>query len=276
MTEIRFAVDAEPARVVNELAGLNRVVDGAEVELRLAQSSRERSGALVALAAWFAERVAAGRSTRVEAGPAAAVPAHMLKQLEEGANIGMSAVGSPAHEFLRIRDARTAHILADRVVMAIETRNPDFSSSVLRMARFVFEELGVNIVDHSQSTETGFGALTYDDKSKRLELAFADRGVGFYQSLQRNSELAGRVADDGDALQLAVTQGISGSGKARSNMGVGLHQLVQFSDLLGGELWIVSGSAALHRRSAANVRTNSIHTAGPWRGTWIALDAPVP
>ncbi|MBI5432799.1 MAG: hypothetical protein HZA52_08220 [Planctomycetes bacterium] len=197
----------------------------------------------------------------------------MLRLLGEGAGLGMTAVGPNAQELLRIRDRRSTRMLADRVVTAIETRVPDFSPSVLRMARFVFEELGANIVDHSGRSETGFGTLTYDVSSRRLELAFADRGIGFLQSLQRNPELQGRVADDAEALQLALTPRITGTATARTNMGIGLKTLLEFSDLLAAELWIVSGSAALHRRTAAGVRTSLYRAVGPWRGTWIALEA---
>lgn len=273
MVELRFSTDIDAARVVERLGELDGAANESEVSLHLAQSSSERAAALVALASWFAERIAAGRATRVEASREAVVPARMLRLLGEGASLGMTAVGPNAHEFLRIRDLRSARLLSERVVTAIETRVPSFSPSVLRMARFVFEELGANIVQHSGRSDTGFGTLTYDESSRRLELAFADRGVGFLQSLQRNPELEGRIADDSEALQLALTPRITGTGEGRKNMGIGLKQLVEFSDLLDGELWIVSGSAALHRRTLAGVRSNTLRSIPTWRGTWIALEA---
>ena len=139
------------------------------------------------------------------------------------------------------------------------------------MARFVFEELGVNIVQHSQSSETGFGVL--QSFPKTLEIAFADRGIGFLASLQKNPELAGRVEEEGEALQLALGKGLTGTSAPRRNMGMGLGLLQDFSDRLGGELWIASGSATLRRRTLAGVRTTTVHSNSPWRGSWICLDA---
>jgi len=61
----------------------------------------------------------------------------------------------------------------------------------------------------------------------------------------------------------------------RANMGVGLKALVDFSDLLSGDLWIVSGSAMIRRVTLAGQRTSVISAIPPWEGSWIVLDAAV-
>jgi anti-sigma regulatory factor (Ser/Thr protein kinase) len=141
------------------------------------------------------------------------------------------------------------------------------------MARFLFEELGVNIVQHSEAPETGFGLLQSFPHLGTLELAFADRGIGFLASLQKNPELAGRIEDEGEALQLALGKGLTGTSAPRRKMGMGLGLLQDFSDRLGGELWIAFGSALLRRRTVAGVRSTTVHANGAWPGSWICLEA---
>jgi hypothetical protein len=185
------------------------------------------------------------------------------------------ATANPMAQLEPIVDRKTARRLADDAANAMEALAPPPSPSIVRMARFVFEELGVNIVDHSDRPDTGYGCAVVQPSARRLELAFADAGIGFRASLQRNAELEGRIADDGEALQLAVTPHISGTSAPRRNMGWGLKQLLEFSDLLGGDLWIASGSAMLVRRTTAGQRANLIRSIPPWQGSWIALTGPV-
>ena len=173
-----------------------------------------------------------------------------------------------------ITSLHRARELADATANALESVDPPLPPSVVRLARFVYEELGANVVDHSGRVETGFG-IVEPQESGRLQLAFAGCGVGFRESVGRNAELAARIADDAEALQLAVASEVSGTGTGRTNMGIGLAQLVRFSDLLDAELWIASGSAVLQRRSVTEGRrVNTIHAIHPWPGAWICLAAP--
>jgi hypothetical protein len=105
-------------------------------------------------------------------------------------------------------------------------------------------------------------------------MAFCDAGIGFLASLTRHEEFAGRIEGDADAVQLAVEKGLSSVG-GRSNMGMGLGLLMDLSDRLGADLWIVSGTAMWQRRSAAREHRVSIVRAVPcYRGAWICFDAP--
>lgn len=172
-----------------------------------------------------------------------------------------------------IVDARTARELAEASAERLEREHAELAPSVVRMARFVFEELGVNVVQHSGRSSTGFGSLRVHDG--RLEIAFADRGVGFLASLQRNPELEGRIADEGEALQLALGKGLTGTSGARRNMGLGLGLLQDFADRLEGDLHLASDGALLRRRTLAGVRTTTVQPCPAWRGSWICLDAPL-
>jgi hypothetical protein len=166
-----------------------------------------------------------------------------------------------------------ARELAEASADCLQAQIEGLSTSPLRMARFVFEELGVNIVQHSQAPETGFGVL--QSFSKGLEISFADRGIGFLASLQKNPELAGRLEDEAEALQLALGKGLTGTAAPRRKAGMGLSLLQDFSDRLDGDLWIGSGNCTLRRRTVAGARTTTVHSNAPWRGSWICLDAPL-
>jgi len=175
----------------------------------------------------------------------------------------------------RIVDEATAKSVADETAEVLRAQFPGLPSSVLRGAHFVLEELGVNIVQHSQAPETGFGLAQAYPTERRLQIAFADAGVGFLASLRRNPELTGRVEDEGEAIQLALKEGVSFSG-SEANLGIGLGFLRSFADLLGGDLWIASGGALLHRRTISGQRATTVRPISPWHGAWVCLDAPLP
>jgi hypothetical protein len=174
-----------------------------------------------------------------------------------------------------VPDLKAARLMADAVSDAMSKVEPSPSPSVVRMARFVFEELGANVVQHSGRPATGYGCAVIDPEHRRLQLAFADAGIGFRASLQRNPELEGRIVDDAEALQLAVSPRITGTSTPRTNMGIGLKMLTDFSDLIDGELWIVSGSALLQRRTVAGQRTFLTSSVPAWQGSWLNLSGPV-
>jgi hypothetical protein len=168
---------------------------------------------------------------------------------------------------------RMARHAAEFVGDALAARTPPVASSLVRMTRFVFEELGVNVVQHSGKPSTGVGWADLDESSTRFELAFADCGVGFRASLQQNPELSGRIADDAEALQLALTARVSSSTSTRKKKGWGLESHVDLSDLLDGDLHVASGSALLTRRTLAQQRTHVVREIPPWDGAWICLQA---
>ncbi len=177
----------------------------------------------------------------------------------------------------RMVDLRAAREVAEATSDCIEQQLPDVGPSPLRMARFVFEELGANVVQHSGAPRTGFGMAQAYPQDRQLEIAFADAGIGFRASLQRNPELEGRIEEDGEALQLAIGRAVSGRQPGRTNMGLGLSLLVDFADLLGGELRLASGEALLHRKTTVGIeRASLIRSTAGWSGSWICLVASLP
>jgi hypothetical protein len=239
---------------------------------------------IVLLASGISARKAAGKKTQLSPEDPQGDALRYLQGIDFFDALGVTLAESftrqpPDSRFVPIRridDPRAARAAADATGDLLEKQLPTASPSVLRSARFVFEELGVNIVQHSGAPQTGFGiAQAYPEKG-RFQIAFADSGVGFRSSLARNAELQGRVADDAIAIQLAVEQGLSGiGGSQRSNMGIGLSLLRELSDLVHGNLWIASGTALWHRHTVAGRRVSSIQSIDPWDGAWVCLDAPV-
>jgi len=129
----------------------------------------------------------------------------------------------------------------------------------------------------SVSVSTGFGQAQVFPKNNQLEIAFCDAGVGIRQSLQRNFEYAGRLDDDGAALEAAVRQGVTctpsgGEVDGHYNSGIGLYQFVNLADTLGGEARLYSGSACLIRKGGETKTRPSPH----WDGVLAVLRVPTP
>ncbi len=273
MAEFRIEGLTDPSAAPAWFAQWSSLADEPELTF-VFPKQRLRASVMVLLGAIAADRRSRGRKNRIS-GEVADNPVARLLLLVESDELKFEGA-KRAFETLRpIVDQRTARQLSEAVADALTELRPPVSPSVVRMARSVFEELGANVVDHSGRPETGYGFVQVDPARHRLELAFADCGVGFRASLQRNPELQGRVADDAEAVQIAMSPRITGTQSPRTNMGIGLKLLADFSDVLGGDLWIASGSAMLHRKTTAGQRTNVIRSIPPWRGTWISLDAPV-
>jgi anti-sigma regulatory factor (Ser/Thr protein kinase) len=255
-----------------------------ELEIVLPAGCFVRPGGVALLASGVAWRNSKGLHSRITPEHGSEDSLAYLQRIDFFTSLGVGGMDasprvSTGGRFVELRsivDLPSARALAEKTASFLETQLPGISPSPLRAARFALEELGANIVQHSESPETGFGLAQAFPARNAIELAFADRGIGFLRSLQKNAELAGRLEDDGEALQLALEEGVTSNPHGRRNMGVGLAQLRTFSDLLDGELWIASGSALLRRRTVvANKRATTVHRIDAWQGSWICLEAPV-
>jgi hypothetical protein len=274
MVEFRVEATLEPGSAPAAFQMWSRVA--AERDLTFVLPDQPlHPAALVLIGAMAAARRHRGLASGAAGGLAANHLASIVIQANVPASVEDRDRGGTFELIQPIIDLRTARTMADRTADAMAVVEPAPSPSIVRMARFVFEELGANIVQHSGFPESGYGFAIVDPAQRRLEFAFADAGVGFRASLQRNPELEGRVADDAEAMQLALTPRLTGAASQRTNMGFGLKALTDFSDLLGGDLGLASGSAMLVRRSTAGQRTNVLRSVPPWQGSWIALQAPV-
>lgn len=275
MSEVRYPEDFSPESAPKWFEAWGRVRNEPDLTI-LAPTKRGRVVPAVLMASCVASRRELGWDTQFKFESEFTMPDIALSMAgEAGVVMAFGKEGSARSVLGSLQNLSLARMSATKVVESLEARSSAVAPSVVRMLRFVFEELGANIVQHSQASRTGFGWADVDDNASRLELAFADCGIGFRASLQKNPDLLGRVSDDAEALQLALTAGVSGTGPSHSNMGWGLKALIDFSDLLGGDLFLASGSAMLVRKTLVGQRTNRLRSIPHWQGSWICLDAPL-
>jgi anti-sigma regulatory factor (Ser/Thr protein kinase) len=104
-----------------------------------------------------------------------------------------------------------------------------------------FGEMRSNIYEHSGAPATGLAA--YRVTAGRFEFVVSDGGIGILASLAGCPDYAG-LKDHGDALRLALTEGVSRYGKA-ANRGMGFRPLFTGLANLNGELRFRSGNQAL-------------------------------
>lgn len=234
------------------------------------------------LASCIAERRAAGRKSAGRFGASDSAARRYLQRIDFFRELGIAApedferraADGRFAELRGIRDLRTAREQADRLRSCIEAQFPEMSPSVSRQAAFVLEELCANVVQHSNAPQTGFALAEAFPAMRSLELAVSDAGVGFLASLQRNPDLAGRVRDSSDALQLALHPRVSREGPG--NLGIGLSELRNFVVRLGGTLEIVSGDAHLVLDVLHEQPVTRVKLVAPWQGAIVSVRVPVP
>jgi hypothetical protein len=123
---------------------------------------------LTAVSAWLGSvaSVRAAPSLDVDCGarpdPGTAVLVASQKAARDRAGLRTTVNGDGAttlQELLPIVTLRHARRTADALGDVLERELPAAAPSVLRAARFVIEELGANIVQHSGVADTGFGTV---------------------------------------------------------------------------------------------------------------------
>ena len=247
--------------------------------LLVRSGTRLEPAGIVLLAAEIARRTEEGHSTALEFEPGSEPALRELADLRFFQELGLTEPTSPATPQRcvpqqRITDLRIARALADRTRDLLEREQPDLPPSPVRAAQFVFEELGANIVQHCLRTSTGFGLARADRERGRLQVAFADAGIGYWRSLASNPEFETRIESHAAAIRLALHRRVTRGG--RGNMGLGLHLFAELAERLRGDIWIASGDALLERSFAdpAGPLEPSLPIDG-WGGAWICLDVPL-
>lgn len=104
-----------------------------------------------------------------------------------------------------------------------------------------FEEIHGNVYDHSGAASTGL--VAYRATARRFEFVVSDGGRGVLESLRSCPDYAG-LSDHGEALRLALQDGVSRYGKNTSH-GKGFRPLFQGLANLNGDLRFRSGDQAL-------------------------------
>lgn len=112
----------------------------------------------------------------------------------------------------------------------------------------VFAELALNATQHAESPIGAFGLIQFYDfaDGKRFVCVVADGGIGIRRALERNPELRERAVYDWTAIELALQEGVTGTGvKTR---GIGLFGVAEEMQKPGRQLTIHSGIGVLHIR----------------------------
>jgi anti-sigma regulatory factor (Ser/Thr protein kinase) len=115
----------------------------------------------------------------------------------------------------------------------------------------IFAELALNAVQHADSQIGAFGLIQFYQfgQQQRFVCTVADGGMGIRRSLERNPELQDRVPYDWTAIELAVQERISGTGKP--TRGIGLFGVAEDMRKPGRHLIIHSGIGMLEIRGTA-------------------------
>ena len=116
------------------------------------------------------------------------------------------------------------------------------SANLYPVVSEVFAELALNAAQHADSEIGGLGFIQFYDSQSgdtRFICVVADGGIGIRRHLERNPALADKVAYDWDAIELAIEEGVSGTGlKTR---GIGLYGVADELRKPGRRLVIHSG-----------------------------------
>lgn len=145
--------------------------------------------------------------------------------------------------FFRTSDSESDRLGFYRFCMAAQKAAVEVGFSKLVAGQLVAAvgEMVDNIYLHSTLPESGL--VAFKARPGYFEFAVLDRGVGILRSLQQSSDYA-QLADHGDALQTALTDGCSRFG-AESNHGHGFRPLFIGLSNLNGALRFRSGDHAL-------------------------------
>jgi hypothetical protein len=136
----------------------------------------------------------------------------------------------------------------------------------------VFAELGMNAVQHSQSEIGAVGLIQFyqSDSGERFVCAVADGGIGIRRALESNEALRSRAAYDWTSIELALEEGISGTGSNRR--GIGLFGVAEDMAKPGRQLIIHSGIGLLG--TVGGVGPGATRSAIRFPGTLVSASIP--
>lgn len=145
------------------------------------------------------------------------------------------------------------------------TELPAMSSALLKKLSESLFEIFSNAVIHS-STEMGiFSCGQFFPKRDRLNFSVADLGIGIRRNV---TETTGLTLDAAQAIEWATT-GRNTTRRGAIPGGLGLKLLVQFVDLNGGSLQIVSDAGYWRRE---NGKSCIVQLTRPFPGTVVSVE----
>ena len=150
--------------------------------------------------------------------------------------------------------------------------------------KYVISELVRNVLEHSQCRFGAFVCAQYFNKSNRISIGVADRGIGIMKAINKSYN----VKTDKDAIELALRPGITGTttriGGTAYNAGAGLFFTKSIAKVSRDFFLMYSGNSffKLHKTSATKKvqlfadpkddKSNFKSGLPYWKGTAVGID----
>ena len=187
----------------------------------------------------------------------------------------------PAGKYIPITQIKDSDGLSNFIKDMVPLLHLDQDKSEL--ISYVMSELGRNVLEHAKTPTGAFFAAEYSKDLNKIRIGIADRGIGLRASLEQSHI----VKDDLQAIQLALTPGITGAtsreGGTEQNAGAGLFFIKSISSANRNFMVIYSGDSLyklLKRRGTDLVLhpnpfdDNHTKESGLpfWQGTVVGID----
>lgn len=133
-----------------------------------------------------------------------------------------------------------------------------------------FQEIFNNIYNHSKSKDCSYVIGQYFPKINKLSFAVCDLGIGIPTSINNyNNDHGKPFFEDEDAIEKSLILGFTVQSTPR-NRGVGLSQILEFTESSNGELRITSNHGIITK--LANIEIDKDRLKTPFPGTLIRVD----
>lgn len=154
---------------------------------------------------------------------------------------GSEPESEPAGKYIPITQIRDSDGLSNFIKDMVPLLHLDQDKSEL--ISYVMSELGRNVLEHAKTPAGAFFAAEYSKDQNTIRIGIADCGIGLRASLRQSHN----VANDMEAIQLALTPGITGAtsreGGTEQNAGAGLFFIKSISSANNNFMVIYSGDS---------------------------------
>jgi anti-sigma regulatory factor (Ser/Thr protein kinase) len=133
-------------------------------------------------------------------------------------------------------------------------------------------ELAENVYFHADCPQGGFAAAQHLRKSREVELAIVDLGIGIRRSLLKNADYAAAARNDLDAIEAAMTVTITATPERNSGYGLAFTNLLM--GLNDGRMMIRSGAGHVQRGAKVFGKLESYELPGTLVAMRLRTDRP--
>ena len=169
---------------------------------------------------------------------------------------------------IRYQDGEQQNAAVNRILDILFGALSGFSRNDLRALEWSLNEVTDNVLNHAQSKIGGFVQVTnFSAKSKQIEFAVADPGVGIPQSLRPSKP---NLRTDQELLDAAIREGVTRSPDV--GQGNGLFGTWKITQVSSGRLNILSGYASLESNPESGLHILSQQI--PFNGTLVVARIP--